>query len=195
MFFYRKLYWKGHKLHYFAPIPFIMGIIVATHGSNIIPIPWLYSHPLNVEAIAAIFYSLSIPLIFRNQISFLESTSARYSLFRYLPIMALIWAIPLILTISISQGTTFLHVTSISMFLVITFGSFFRVDTVMTVLVSGLLISTSLWSSLENTPWRHLLFYLDTPSPFLTYSVAVITFIVSLPMLRQFMRNWETTEN
>lgn len=167
------LYWRLHRLARAGAVAIACLVVVAGIGHWGIALPWINQDGLvNVTVLAELAYGCVVPLAFRNQASFLEEVGDRRWRIPDGAVIVVLWGLPLLVPVTSSEGWRFFYACSIILVLWVFLGRFLRTDTIMVVLAGIFLVQTTVWSALQFSPWRVLLFLLETPPAPMSIAVA-----------------------
>lgn len=160
------LYFTGHNFISSLTTLLILYLTLALQGGLELPLPWLHSfQAFTLGSICAFGCAVATLHLFRNELSRLEAANPR----RWLPvdlfIIGLLWLIPWFATWINLFEARHAYAISVAVALGFTLGSVMKSDSMILSLVCILLAQTALWGSVENSPWRHLMFVVaDTPT-------------------------------
>ncbi|WP_141739705.1 MULTISPECIES: hypothetical protein [Corynebacterium] len=171
-------------------IVFCIGIVLVACEGWLLNIPWLNGAAgVNIGTLCSFSYATLPALLFRNQISRLEAQVSRTWPFIDTLVLVILWSIPWLFSLSGISSLRFAYVSTLLMGISVFAGRFMNVDTLALVLVLQLVLQTALWPSLSSTPWRHVMFALDTPSSYIALLLSGLLFFVSVVSLRKFKRS------
>lgn len=184
---YVSLYCRGHRVTPALIIVFCIGIVLVACEGWLLNIPWLNGAAgVNIGTLCSFSYATLPALLFRNQISRLEAQVSRTWPFIDTLVLVILWSIPWLFSLSGISSLRFAYVSTLLMGISVFAGRFMNVCTLALVLVLQLVLQTALWPSLSSTPWRHVMFALDTPSSCIALLLSGLLFFVSVVSLRKF---------
>lgn len=158
------LYWRSHRLTEVVAVALGCFAAVVVIGKVAISLPWIPREGLvNVAVVAEVAYGCLIPLAFRNRASVLEETGERNWKVPDSLLVGVLWGVPLAAVVLTDEGLRFFYACSLLQAAWIVLGRSLRTDTVMVAMVGVFLVQTALWSAVAYSPWRFVLFLLETP--------------------------------
>lgn len=185
---YLLLYCRGHRVGRAGGLVLLVAVVLSVAEGRVVDLPWLDGiRHITVGTFCALAYALVPVMLFRNELSRLEVFAARSWLRIDATIVTVLWLIPWAGAAIDAWTVRFAYASTLSLGMVLVFGTLMRVDTLALSLVAVLVIQSALWGSVEGTPWRHLLFLLDELPPTIMLTVSVFALpimVVCLPRLK-----------
>lgn len=163
--------------------------VVILAENAILPIPWLTSEQMiNIGSICALMYPLIAVVIFRNQLSNLESFSSHTWRLLDSFILLVLLALPWLCAVIDLSSVRFAYTSTLMLGITIAIGRWLRIDTLTLVLLAIFIAQTALWSAVEFTPLQHLMFMLDPLPPHVMGIVSVLSLGVCVLAISAFKR-------
>lgn len=162
-----SLYFAGHNFNSSLAALLLLYLILALQGGLELPLPWLNSfQSFTLGSMCAFGCAVATLHLFRNELSRLEAANSRRWLPVDLSIVGSLWIIPWFATWINLFEARHAYAICVTTSLGFALGSVMKSDSMILSLVSILLVQTALWTTVENSPWRHLMFIVaDTPVP------------------------------
>ncbi|GAA1475284.1 hypothetical protein P4N68_06150 [Corynebacterium felinum] len=174
------LYCCGHKMWSAVLLTCVVCAVVFGAGNQSVRVPWILSpQAVTLSGIAGLLFSLNGVLLFRNELSRLELMSSRQWLWSHAVVLGIVGLIPWLMVPVADGGSRFAYVATLTFSLCVALGVFLRTDTLALVLMVQFLAQTLVWSSLEHTVFRHVLFAIDQPPTPVAAALSVVALVTS----------------
>lgn len=183
------LYLVGHHWHLALLLIAAAVLAVTLVEGRVIALPWLRGEQrLNAGTLASLAYAAAVTIIYRNELSRLESLNPRRWLTADALCLAILWFLPWALAATGLASFRWAYATTVLVGLCVAAGALLRTDTLGLVLIAQLLAQSALWGALEHSPARHLLFMLDEPRIRSMLLPSALAFAFGCAAIAQFKR-------